>query len=107
MVSKRVFEEQNKVIKHFLQTIQIILTNTADVISGNELKRLISLHQVVPVLHVPFITVLLQGYQALLPALEFHEQKECNAFSLNLSQVDLPNVKDQKLVDTYNDCIAL
>jgi hypothetical protein len=44
MVSKRVFEEQNKVIKHFIQTIQVILTNSTDQISGNEMKRLISLH---------------------------------------------------------------
>ena len=39
----------------------------------------------VPVLHVPFITVLLEGYQVLRPIIEPGEQKDCNPFNLNLS----------------------
>jgi hypothetical protein len=53
-------------IPQFIKTIQISLTSNAREITMIEFKRLISLHTVIPILHEPFLGILLSAYPTML-----------------------------------------
>lgn len=54
--------KENLVFKHFIQTLQICLTQKANGISVVDFKKLISIHNVMPIYHVPFLTTLMNAY---------------------------------------------
>lgn len=69
LISKNMHQKPNKVTLHFLQTLQILLSNQSDSLSGDDLKKHLSLHRLIPVIHPPFMSMLLEAYQILKPHL--------------------------------------
>ena len=98
ILSKNMHKFPNKVTLHFLQTLQILLTNQSDSLSGDDLKKFLSLHRLIPVMHPPFIAMLMEAYQILKPHLNRSELNECNPFNLNISHMNLPEIKDDDVI---------
>lgn len=60
------YRDEEGGIKHLIKTIQVSLAHNAKTIATLEFKRLISLHTIIPVLHEPFLSVLLSAYPLMV-----------------------------------------
>lgn len=68
ILKKIVYQQLHKddlVFKHFIQTIQICLTQKANLISVADFKRLLAIHNAVPIYHVPFLGALATAHNVL------------------------------------------
>lgn len=90
-----------------IKTIQINLTSQTREITAIEFKRLISLHTIIPVLHEPFLGILLSAYPAMLSqgAVTLNDN-DLNIFNLNIAEINLPAIGDISVIEGYENCMA-
>jgi len=106
ILSKGLYRDED-IIPHLIKTIQINLTSNAKEITAIEFKRLISLHTILPILHEPFLGILLSAYPALLNQGAVNmSDNDLNIFSMNISQINLPMIEDQQVIEGYENCMA-
>jgi len=101
------YREEEGGIKHLIKTIQVSLTHNAKTIAILEFKRLISLHTIVPILHEPFLAVLLSAFPLMVQqqAVSLFDN-DLNIFNLNISEINLPEIKDPSVIEGYENCMA-
>jgi len=106
ILSKGLYRDED-IIPHLIKTIQISLTSNVREITAIEFKRLISLHTILPILHEPFLGILLSAYPAMLNqgAVTLHDN-DLNIFSMNISEINLPQIDDLNVIEGYENCMA-
>jgi hypothetical protein len=79
------------------------------------MKKLIIIHQTLPVLNVQFLHLLLTAYNKMREirslnsgnkAHNFQHSYDVQIFNLNISQIKLPLVTNQMLIDAYETAFA-
>jgi hypothetical protein len=107
ILANGLFREEQDIIPHLIKTIQVNLSSQAKEITAIEFKRLISLHTIIPVLHEPFLGLLLSAYPAMLSqGTVTLNDNDLNIFNLNISEINLPAIEDPNVIEGYENCMA-
>lgn len=98
-------------MKDLLKTIQIQLCMKKSELSAQTIKKLIIMHQTLPILNVQFLHLLISTYNHVRAEQNLYktykmDKFDVHIFNLNISMINLTMVQSPEIIDAYETALS-